>query len=245
MSKLVFDGNSSWFVSPDSKYGLSKMPAKNITDDDFSFLTKMKVDWDKMNPDDISREGGVIIKNGLHMGLSVIKPDMNHCYIKATVWTTDPDFDTDNKMRNWDILVKVNWEDNDLTKEYEVGMSFKKSEKEFSVYCNGTWYTEKYEGTLIDYSNAWLWIGSSNPLESCPIDFKQFFYGEIYKIGIFAKALDREEIIEVYNNFTDVSKRLKPMGLFNFERQTPYKVLDISGCGNNLVKFDVTWMDSI
>ena len=244
MNKLVFNGDGAWFVAPDNKYGLSHQPAKTITDNDFSFLAKIRVNWDKMNPDDLTKEGGIIIKYGLHMGLSVVKPDLKDVYVKATIWTIDASLG-ESGMKNYDILVKVNWEDGDLDKILQVGLSFKKNEKEFSVYCNGTWETQKYEGSLIDYSNAWLWIGASNPLESCPIAFRQFFNGEIYKIGVFNKALDKEEIAEIYQNFTKVSKRLKPVGLYDFETITPYKALDISGNGNHLVLFDVTWMNNI
>jgi len=244
MSSLKFEGNNAWFVTPDNKYGLSKFPMKNITENDFSFLTSIRVNWDKMNPNNNTREGGVIIKNGLHLGLSVIKPDNEHVYIKGTIWTMDASLGS-NAMKNYDILVKVNWEDGDLDKEYKVGFSFKRKEKEFSVYCNGTWLTEKFEGSLIDYSNAWLWVGASNPLESCPEDFRQFFNGEMYYAAIFSKFLDRSEIEEIYNEPDDVSKRLKPTCIFNFKRQTPYKILDISEVGNNLIRFDKEWMDSI
>ena len=244
MNNLKFDGNNAWFVTPDNKYGLSTFPMKNITEGDFSFLTSIRVNWNKMNPEDNTREGGVIIKNGLHMGLSVIKPDYDHIYVKGTIWTIDASLGS-NGMKNYDILVKVNWEPGDFEKEYKVGFSFKRKEKEFSVYCNGTWLTEKFEGSLIDYSNAWLWFGASNPLESCPEDFRQFFNGEMYYAAIFSKFLDRNEIDEVYAEPDNVSKRLKPTCVFNFERQTPYKVLDISGIGNNLIRFDKEWMDSI
>ena len=244
MSSLKFEGNNAWFVTPDNKYGLSKFPMKNITENDFSFLTSIRVNWDKMNPNNNTREGGVIIKNGLHLGLSVIKPDNEHVYIKGTIWTMDASLGS-NAMKNYDILVKVNWEDGDLDKEYKVGFSFKRKEKEFSVYCNGTWLTEKFEGSLIDYSNAWLWVGASNPLESCPEDFRQFFNGEMYYAAIFSKFLDRSEIEEIYNEPDDVSKRLKPTCIFNFKRQTPYKIVDISEVGNNLIRFDKEWMDSI
>jgi hypothetical protein len=244
MSSLKFEGNNTWFVTPDNKYGLSKFPMKNITESDFSFLTSIRVNWDKMNPNDNTREGGVIIKNGLHLGLSVIKPDDEHIYVKGTIWTVDASLGS-NGMKNYDILVKVNWEDGDYDKEYKVGFSFKRKEKEFSVYCNGTWLTEKFEGSLIDYSNAWLWVGASNPLESCPEDFRQFFNGEMYYAAIFSKFLDRSEIEEIYNEPDNVSKRLKPTCIFNFKRQTPYKILDISDVGNNLIRFDKEWMDSI
>lgn len=244
MSSLKFEGSNAWFVTPDNKYGLSKFPMKNITEGDFSFLTSIRVNWNKMNPADNTREGGVIIKNGLHLGLSVIKPDYDHVYIKGTIWTIDASLGS-NGMKNYDILVKVNWEPGDLDKEYKVGFSFKRKEKEFSVYCNGTWLTEKFEGSLIDYSNAWLWIGAANPLDSCPEDFRQFFNGEMYYAAIFSKFLDRSEIEEIYNEPNNVSKRLKPTCIFNFERQTPYKILDISEVGNNLIRFDKEWMDSI
>ena len=255
MSNLTFNGNQAWFVTPDSKYGLSLFPAKKLTDEDFSFLAKIKVDWNTMNPNDNTKEAGVIIKNGLHMGLSVVRPNETDCYLKATIWTSDiiPDNDVTNlwevysksTLKNFDILVKVNWEADDFVKEYEVGFSFRRKEKEFSVYCNGTWNTEKYDGELLDYSNAWLWVGCSNPLESCPEDFRQFFKGEVSRLAVFTKALDRDEIFEVYQNFTNISKRLKPICAFDFETQTPYKVLDITNNGNNLVKFDKEWMDSI
>jgi hypothetical protein len=232
MSSLKFEGNNAWFVTPDNKYGLSKFPMKNITEGDFSFLTSIRVNWNKMNPADNTREGGIIIKNGLHLGLSVIKPDYEHVYIKGTIWTVDASLGS-NGMKNYDILVKVNYEPGDLDKEYKVGFSFKRKEKEFSVYCNGTWLTEKFEGSLIDYSNAWLWVGAANPLDSCPEDFRQFFNGEMYYAAIFSKFLDRSEIEEIYNEPDDVSKRLKPTCIFNFKRQTPYKILDISEVGNN------------
>jgi len=244
MSNLKFEGNSAWFVTPDNKYGLSKFPMKNITEDDFTFLATIKVDWNKMNPNDNTREGGVIIKNGLHMGLSVMKPDNDHIYVKGTIWTIDASLGT-NGMRNYDILVKINWDGNDHDKEYKVGFSFKRNEKEFSVYCNGTWLTEKFEGSLIDYSNAWLWLGVSSPLDSCPEKFRQFFYGEMFYAAVFSKFLDRNEIDEVYTDPLNVSKRLKPTCIFDFKRQTPYKILDISENGNNLVRFDNEWMDSI
>ena len=244
MSSLKFEGNNAWFVTPDNKYGLSKFPMKNITEGDFSFLTSIRVNWNKMNPADNTREGGIIIKNGLHLGLSVIKPDYEHVYIKGTIWTIDASLGS-NGMKNYDILVKVNYEPGDLDKEYKVGFSFKRKEKEFSVYCNGTWLTEKFEGSLIDYSNAWLWIGAANPLDSCPEDFRQFFNGEMYYAAIFSKFLDRSEIEEIYNEPDSVSKRLKPTCIFNFKRQTPYKILDISEVGNNLIRFDKAWMDSI
>lgn len=244
MSKLIFNGDSAWFVSPDSKYGLTHYPVKKITENGFSFVAKIKVYWDKMNPSDLTREGGVIIKNGLHLGLSVVKPNEDHFYLKAVIWTIDPNLGH-NAMKDTDILLKLNNIPGDEDKEYEIGFTLKKEEKEISIFCDGRWKTEKYEGSLIDYSSSWLWIGASNPLESCPKEFNQFFYGEVSRVGIFSKSLDKDEILEIHENFKNVSKRLQPVALFDFERNTPYKSLDISETGNHLVKFDKTWMSNI
>lgn len=244
MSSLKFNGKSAWFVTPDNKYGLSTYPMKNITDDDFTFLTEVSVDWSKMNPADLTREGGVITKNGLHMGISVVKPEEEHCYIKGTIWCKDER--TPSGVKNYDILVKANWDDNfDKGEKYKIGMSFKKHKKEFSIYCNGTWLTEKFDTELIDYANAWLWFGASNPLDSCPEPFRQFFFGEIFYSAIFSRALSRDEIEEVYSNRNEIPRRLSPVCAFNFKKQTPYKTLDITGVGNNLIRFDKEWMDSI
>jgi hypothetical protein len=244
MSRIILDGKSAWFVSPDSKYGLTSFPAKNITDGDFTFLAKIKVYWDKMKHDDLTREGGIVIKNGLHLGMSVVKANTEHFYLKVVIWTIDPNLGQ-NAMKDTDILFKLNNKPGDKDKEYEVAFSFRKNEKEIAVYCDGKWKTKNFEGSLIDYSGAWLWIGAANPLDSCPRDFNQFFNGEISNIGIFAKALDKDEIQEIYEEFQNVSPRLKPIGLYDFETNTPYKSLDISGVGNHLVKFDKTWMDNI
>lgn len=146
MNKLKFNGNQAWFITPDSKYGLSRLPAKYLTNNDFSFLTKIKVNWFKMNPDDKTKEGGVIIKNGLHTGLSVVKIGKKDFFIKGTVWTSDliPDNNVKNlwefyngsNLKNFDILIKVNCDLDNFKKEYEIGFSYKKEQKEFSVYCN-------------------------------------------------------------------------------------------------------------
>lgn len=244
MSILKFDGQTSWFVTPDNKYGLSKYPVKNITNDNFSFLAEIDVNWDKMNPNDLTREGGVVIKNGLHMGLTVVKPKENEKYIKGTIWTTDESFG-ESGLRNYDVFLKVDSNKSENSETYKIGFSYNKEEKEFSIYCNGNWESNKFEGTLVDYSNAWLWFGASNPLESCPIDFKQFFYGEMYFASVFSKSLNKEEFDEVYNNKNNISNELNAVCCFDFQTQTPYKILDISCVGNNLIKFDKTWMDSI
>jgi hypothetical protein len=64
-------------------------------------------------------------------------------------------------------------------------------------------------------------------------------------VGIYQSCLTKEEIISTFKNSKNVNYKLNPICVFDFEKQTPYKVLDISKNGNNIIKFDKTWMDSI
>ena len=53
---------------------------------------------------------------------------------------------------------------------------------------------KRYEGTLVDYKNSWLWIGCSNALSSCAEEHKQYFYGDIDFTTIFGKSLSKKEV---------------------------------------------------
>lgn len=244
MSKLTFNGKDAWFVSPDNKYGLCKSPAKDITEGNFSFLARVKVNWDKMNPDSSSREAGIIIKSGLHMGLSVVKASDDDLFVQSTIWTYSDDFKGE-KTRSHVILQKIKNKDD----YYNVCFTFNRDTNEHSLYFNGEMITENFEGYLIDYTKSWLWVGVANPLNTCPEQFRQFFNGDIYNVGIFSKSLSHLEIKKYFEDFKHFNPQSNPISLIDFERQTPYKILDISGNGNNLVKsfdkLDVSWKSVI
>lgn len=244
MSKLTFNGKDSWFVSPDNKYGLCKYPVKNITEGNFSFLARVKINWNKMNPDNSTREAGIIIKSGLHMGISAVKASDEDLFVQSTIWTYSDSFKGD-KTKSHVILQKVENKDDYCN----VCFTFNRDTSEHSLYFNGELVTEKFEGYLIDYTQSWLWVGVSNPLNTCPEQFRQFFNGEIYNIGIFSKSLNHQEIKKVFEDFSYFNPQSQPVSLIDFEKQTPYKILDISGNGNNLVKnfdkLDVSWKSVI
>jgi hypothetical protein len=244
MSKLTFNRKDSWFVAPDNKYGLSKYPAKDITEGNFSFLARVKVNWDKMNPDNSSREGGIIIKSGLHMGLAAVKASEDDLYIQSTIWTYSDEFKGE-KTQSHVIFQKVE-NKNDYC---NVCFTFDRYKNEHSLYFNGELVTEEFKGYLIDYTQSWLWVGVSNPLNTCPEEFRQFFNGEIYNVGIFSKCLNHQEIKKYFEDFNHFNPQSNAISLIDFKRQTTYKILDISGNGNNLVKnfdkLDVSWKSVI
>lgn len=241
MSNSIFNGTDGWFCPPQNKYGLSTHEVKDITLNDFSFLARVKVDWNALDNNKPYRESGIIIKNGKHTGISAIKPDDRQCFIKGTVWTK---LDSGEEVAT-DILLRVNWGPNDLTKELDLGFSYNKENKKLSLYCSGQWEEKSFEGEIIDYSNSWLWVGVCNPLESCPPEFRHYFYGSMSYVGIYQYCLSKEQIINTFDNTKNVDHNLNPVCVLDFERQTPYKILDISKNGNNVIKFDKSWMDSI
>lgn len=241
MNKVVFNGNEGWFCPPKNKYGLSTREVEDITLDDFSFLVKTKVDWNALDASKSHREAGIIIKNGQHTGISVIKPDNTQCFVKGTIWTLQDN----NEVVAHEILLRVNWGPRDLTKVLDIAFTYDKKNKKISLYCSGQWDTKNFEGEIIDYSNSWLWVGVCNPLESCPAEFRHYFHGDMYYVGIYQSCLTKEQIIDTFINYKNVNNKLNPVCVLDFERQTPYKILDISNNGNNIIKFDKSWMDSI
>ena len=262
MSNLNFNGKSGWFCPPKNKYGLSTKEVKDITLDNFSFLARVKPNWDRIRTIPYShKECGIIIKNGKHTGISaIVNEEGTKFFIKGTVWTkvesnvVMPVQDGDvlefkelakNEEVPTDILLRVNWGPNDLEKEFDLGFTYNKKEKKLSLYCNGQWETKTFEGELIDYSNSWLWVGVCNPLESCPEEFRHFYFGTMNYVGIYQECLTKEEIVNTFKDTTTINKNLNPVCIFDFEKHTPYKVLDVTYNGNNIIKFDKTWMHSI
>ena len=48
---MKFNGNKAYFLTPTNKYGLSKVEPKDITEDNFTYIARLTIDWDKMNKD--------------------------------------------------------------------------------------------------------------------------------------------------------------------------------------------------
>ena len=80
---IKLNGRDCYFVIPESKYGLSQLVPKYVTDDDFTFMVKCKPEWDKMMKEGNSQEGGLVIKNDQHMGISCFVNGGNR-YFKGT-----------------------------------------------------------------------------------------------------------------------------------------------------------------
>jgi len=239
MSKLVFDGNDVWFCPPSNKNGLSKNPLSNITLDDFTFVTKVHIDWESIYDKSIRKEVGIVIKNGKHLGICANRFTKDSYYIKGTIWTRS---EIGNDIPN-DIFLKVN--PDELDNEFQLAFSYNKKRKKISLYCNGRHEETDFTGEIIDYTNSWLWLGAANAFENCSEDLRYYFYGNINYVGIFQHYFTSDDILETIMSPNIINHKFKPLCIYNFENQTPFKVFDISKNGNHLTKFDKTWMESV
>jgi hypothetical protein len=239
MSKLVFNGNDVWFSPPSNKNGLSKYPLRNISLNDFTFVTKVKIDWDSIYTKSIRKEVGIVMINGKHLGICANRFNENQYFIKGTIWTNS---EIGNDIPN-DIFLKVN--EDELDSELDIIFSYNKNEKKIGLYCNGRHEEINFTGEIIDYTNSWLWIGAANAFENCAEDLRYYFYGEVTHVGIYQHYFNSEQILKSIMSPNTVNQKLNPICVFNFENQTPFKVFDISKNGNHLTKFDKSWMDSV
>jgi hypothetical protein len=100
---MILNGNDVWFIPPTSRYALSKVSCKEVTTADFTFLCRVRVDWDKMKENSVTEESAVMIKNGKHLGISVLKTGDDFRVAKATVWTGNikPSTIPDRQIQQW------------------------------------------------------------------------------------------------------------------------------------------------
>lgn len=233
---MKFNGSEAYFLTPTNKYGLSKVEPKNITEDNFTYLARLTIDWDKMNKDDLTKEGGIVVKNGMHCGLMAFRDHKNMCYIRGCIWVTGPD--------GLPMLIDRCIEVQDTQKVFELSFTHIKSEKRIIIGDQGFFLDRIYEGDIVDYSSSWFWVACCNALESCDEEHRNYLRADINMVGIFGKALSETEILNVFKE-NKVNESLNPVGFFDFKKQTPYKVYDESKNGNNLVKFDNAWFDNV
>ena len=238
---IKLNGRDCYFVIPESKYGLSDVVPKYVTENDFTFAVRCKPAWDKMREGTYSQEGGLVIKNGMHMGISCFVNDGNR-YFKCTLWVKD----RKEKIECIEHHFIVSHEEKD--KEYFITFRHNFKEKRM-VIGNYDFFREKtYKGASpIDYSGSWLWVGAANAFNSCDDAHKHYYRGEISFVGVYGRYLSDEEIKKVYDNSQSVwhQKQLQDETtvLFsNLQTTTPYKIYDDSDNGNHLILYDEAWL---
>lgn len=240
MSKGIFKGNDCYFVPPNNKYGLNSGDIVNLTLNDFSFATRITIDpiemqkiWDTTN----QIEYAIINKNGLHCGISITKAfndGFAGYHAKGTIWVHDGN----GGHKSVTILSRDIFATSENDNTIDIGFSYNKNEKYISLFYPNNHERQYFTEDIIDYTNSYTWIGTSNPLDDCPPAFRNFFYGEMYYVGIYESCLNKTQFESIFNNIENIDTELKPICVFDFKKQTPYKVLDISYNGNSIIKYD-------
>lgn len=238
MINHIFKGNDCLFVPPNNKYGLNSGDVVNMTNDDFSIVSRVLLDKNAMiehSKKTNQIEYSIMMKNGMHCGISVvcsINENPIVFYGKGTIWCNDGN----GGYKFVDILIDA-FKENDKD-TIDIAFSYNKYKKQISLYCNGITEEKYFTQDIIDYKNSYLWIGAANPMDDCPEEYRSFFNGEIQYGGAYQKFLTIENIEKIFENISIVDKKLNPIVAFDFKNQTPYKILDISDNGNHPIKFD-------
>jgi len=238
---IKLNGRDCYFVIPESKYGLSTIIPKYVTDDDFTFMVKCKPQWSMMKEGNWSQEGGLVIKNGMHMGISCFVNGGDR-YFKGTLWL-------ENRKGEKNCIEHhflVSGEDKD--KEYFISFRHSIKEKKLVIGNYDHYKVTRYSAERpIDYSDSWLWIGAANAFKSCDEEHKHYFRGEISFVGVWGEYLSDSDIQNISENCGNIKNMKKIQNdktvLFsNFKTRTPYKVYDDSDNGNHVILYDEAWL---
>jgi hypothetical protein len=235
---MKFLKNECLYITPDNKYDLLRNSIKYLTNDDFTILVRFKPDWDSMKPNDISSEGGLVAKNGMHCGLMVQTDCINGVDIYAGKCIFFSEIELGNPIANEAII--------DLSKDkewYEFSMRHDLKNKKVNFTYDNISKDISYVGDIVDYSHSWIWIGACCGFNFFDETHRYYFNGDIDYVGIFQSNLSNESIEHYFKNseISMINETHKTIVLSNFKNSTPYKTKDDSGNGNNLIIFKDEW----
>jgi len=217
MSLKINDG-SSYFIPIRNKNSLNLYSVEDLFQNDFEIMVKVKVDWDDFPTGE--EVGGIIAKNGEHMGLFAYKLWVEQTceyVIMAKIWTIE---NGETVMKDLYIKVDEAPKPHEVKKEkdyiYNLKLTHNLNDKKITFTCDEEIVEYNYTGKICDYTNSMLWFGCGMGMGD---EWNQNFYGEFLESYISIK--DGYKIFEC--DFTQV---------------TEFKAFDKSWNGNHLVKFD-------
>ena len=215
---LKVDNENFYFIPTKNKNSLNLYSVEDLFQNDFEIMVKVKVDWEKFPTGE--EVGGIVSKNGEHMGLFTFKSwDKQTCeyILMAKVWTEE-----DKEVIMKDLCFKVGEapKPHEAKKKpdyiYNLKLTHNLSDKIITFTCDEEVVEYNYTGKIRDYTNSMLWFGCGMGMGD---EWNQHFYGEFLESYISVK--DGYKIFE--SDFTQV---------------TEFKAFDQSWNGNHLVKFD-------
>lgn len=235
---MKFIKDECLYITTDNKYDLIRSSIKYLTTDDFTILVRFKPDWDSMNPNDLTSEGGLVAKNGMHCGMTVRRDYINDTdvYVGKCIFFTEKEkgHPIGNEMII-DLLKNEEW--------YEFSMRHDLKNKKVNFTYGNIVKEIYYVGEIVDYSHSWVWIGACCGFNFFDINHRHYFNGDIDYVAIFQSHLDDGQIERYFKNseVSILNVNDKGVVISNFKTATPYKIKDDSGNGNNLIIFKDEW----
>tara|TARA_R110002020_G_scaffold467751_1_gene691558 strand:- start:2769 stop:3512 length:744 start_codon:yes stop_codon:yes gene_type:complete len=238
-----------FFIPSKHKYGLSTSPIWDFMNRNVTFAVRCNPEWDKIKE---GQDIGLVVRNGMHAGLQLSHEyipvlECNKGFVKGLIWIKESeDEPAKPKMlihglgpiheeETWDIV----WSHDVKRKQVSLMVAKQGWEKPHVE-------TMIYNGTLVDYSQSWLWIGCNNALEMVPETDKGFYVGDIGRVGIFGSIFKQEDYIEYFTKDEfdlDYWKYKNPIARIDFKSRTPYKFWDSTLNGNNATLYRPEWGD--
>lgn len=235
---MIFEGDKTYLIRNFDTYNLCRNKHNDITTGDYTFISKIKPNFDIVLDESDFYRGYVISKNGMHIGLY---------YTKSTSISGDKheigcsycvNFNDESLFKNIDIKIDPT---NDI---FKISMTHNIKNKTISLCVNDEIKTQTYEGDLFDYTNSWLWVGSGYGVNDNISPFSYYYNGEINYLGVFKKELSVDQINKLLDNEIKLNydSEFSPILICDFKEKTNYKIKDLTNNGNHLLLYDKKWV---
>jgi hypothetical protein len=268
---INFKGDEdAYFLPLSNKHGLSTLlPSKLFTSSIFSFVVRVKVDWDEMGSDEV---GGILAINGQHTAILCRKTENGDLFLQCDLWKVQQSVEKpvsiyckieDGPANDpyWKVDKKDDW--------YNIVMVVDRDKQKLKFQVNDKYMERDIDGDMIEYDDAMIWLGCCNGLSICPPEHRWNFKGTIDDVGIFlydVRAQDRMELSQSGEEQVDKDAIPqftygKTLGSFfsgthqegdfdhreiifmsNLKEVNSFKIYDESNNGNHFVKYKDEWI---
>lgn len=226
---LSFNGKDSYFIPNYHKNAVGTYNLVELPKNDFTICVRVKPNWKKCGENHYDSYG-VVVFNGMDMGICIRKDNQGNYNINAEFWVNqeNPEVKLVQLVSGTDFEINDEWLD--------ISFVFKKNNSVLLV-CNNSMNRISFTEDLVDYSQTWLWVGCANNRWNVDGTLWRNYYGKIKSIGVFGKALTKKQINKFFNNYDkEFNETTNPFFIMSEFKRTRYKIFDESYNGNHLCK---------
>tara|TARA_Y100000996_G_C22512109_1_gene638831 strand:+ start:204 stop:941 length:738 start_codon:yes stop_codon:yes gene_type:complete len=218
-----------WHITQNRVYGFTDVKTADTMQYDYTFYIDYELKKDPTT-DKNEYSKSIFVRPGMHYGL-IMKPDLfTICW---EFWT-----EVDGENKYYDISFESDEET--FYDNYFVIVRHSVKNKEFTfVVTNKSTatkktLTQKYEGTLCDYTHAPFNFGIANFDTHIPREHMGYCEYELNEVGLFTEQYSDAAILDMINQNKGCGREAKkmldkPIFVLNMDEITLYKVWDLSG----------------